>query len=141
MLTSVVVLINGISFNRSYGLMIKCLIAFLVNFFLILFKRSVESVKAGANQPNISSNTTFLPCWMKCWNSLRSYKIYKVSKKMKKIMLDDVGWSLFQNKISSNMFRRKSMNFPCWTGLVGFFIQHSWISADFERLHVRIRIS
>ena len=26
-----------------------------------------------------------------CWNSLRNYKIYKVSKKKKKIMLDDVG--------------------------------------------------
>ena len=82
-------------------------------------------VKAGANQSNILSNITFLPCWMKCWNGLRNYKIYKVSKKKKKIMLDDVGWSLFQNKISSNMFRRKSMNFPCWTGLVGCFIQHS----------------
>ena len=77
------------------------------------------SLKAGANQSNISSNITFLPCWMKCWNGLRNYKIYKVSKKKKKIMLDDVGWSLFQNKISSNMFRRKSMNFPCWTGLAG----------------------
>ena len=51
----------------------------------------VASVKAGANQSNISSNITFLPCWMKCWNGLRNYKIYKVSKKKKKIMLDDVG--------------------------------------------------
>ena len=48
-------------------------------------------IKTGANQSNISSNITFLPCWMKCWNSLRNYKIYKVSKKKKKIMLDDVG--------------------------------------------------
>ena len=47
--------------------------------------------KAGANQFYISSNITFLPCWMKCWNGLRNYKIYKVSKKKKKIMLDDVG--------------------------------------------------
>ena len=82
-------------------------------------------LKAGANQSNISSNITFLPCWMKCWNSLRNYKIYKVSKKKKKIMLDEIGCSLLQNKIPSNMFQRKSMNFPCWTGLVGCFIQHS----------------
>ena len=35
----------------------------------------------------------FLLCWMKCWNGLRSYKIYKVSKKKKKscwMMLDEV---------------------------------------------------
>ena len=63
-------------------------------------------VKAGENQSNISSNITFLPSWMKCWNGLRNYKSYKVSKKKKKNMLEDVGWSLFQNKISSNMFRR-----------------------------------
>ena len=48
------------------------------------------SLKAGANQFNISSNITFLPCWMKCWNGLRNYKIYKVSKNKKKIMLDEV---------------------------------------------------
>ena len=96
---------------------------------------AVSLIKAGANQSNISTNITFLPCWMKCWNGLRNYKIYKVSKKKKKIMLDDVGWSLFQNKISSNMFWRKSMNCPCWTSLVGCFIQHSQISADFESWH------
>ena len=54
-------------------------------------KKQLLPVKAGANQSNISSNITFLPCWMKCWNGLRNYKIYKVSKKKKKIMLDDVG--------------------------------------------------
>ena len=48
-------------------------------------------IKAGANQSNISSNITFLPCWMKCWTGLRNYKIYEVSRKKKKIMLDDVG--------------------------------------------------
>ena len=44
-----------------------------------------------ANQSNISSNITYLPCWMKCWNGLRNYKIWEVSKKKKKIMLHDVG--------------------------------------------------
>ena len=52
---------------------------------------NISKYKAGANQSNISSNITFLPCWMKCWNGLRNYKIYKVSKKKKKIVLDDVG--------------------------------------------------
>ena len=104
------------------------------------WNKEQTSLKVGANQFNISSNITFLPCWMKCWNDLRSYKIYKVSKKKKKIMLGDVGWILFQNRISFNMFRRKSMSFPCWNGLVGCFIQHSYISADLERLHVRIAI-
>ena len=50
-------------------------------------------LKAGTNQSNISSNITFLPCWMKCWNGLRHYKIYKVSKRRKKscwIVLDEV---------------------------------------------------
>ena len=49
---------------------------------------------------------------------------------------------MFQNKISSNMFRYKGMNFPCWTGLtcLFFFMQHSEISADSERLQVRIAI-
>ena len=36
-----------------------------------------------------------MPGWMKRWNGLRSYKIYKVSKKKKKMMLDDVGWMKF----------------------------------------------
>ena len=44
--------------------------------------------KAGANQSNISSKITFLPCWMKSWNGLRNCKIYKVSKKKK----NHVGW-------------------------------------------------
>ena len=52
-------------------------------------------LKAGANQSNISSNIKFLPGWMKRWNVLRNYKIYKVSKKKKKMMLDDVGWMKF----------------------------------------------
>jgi len=55
-----------------------------------LFK-SLIYLKAGANQSNISSNIAFLPCWMKCWTGLRRFKIYKFSKKKKKIMLDDVG--------------------------------------------------
>ena len=42
-------------------------------------------------QTNISSKIKFLPYWMKCWNGLHNYKIYKVLKKKKKIMLDDVG--------------------------------------------------
>ena len=58
---------------------------------LVPYKRVFGTVKAGANKSNISSNITFLPCWMKCWNGLRNYKIYKVSKKKKKIILDDVG--------------------------------------------------
>ena len=49
----------------------------------------------------------------------------QLKKKKKKNMLDDVGWSLFQSKTSSNMLPRKSMNFPFWTGLVGCFIQQS----------------
>ena len=60
-------------------------------FIVLLFPSEFSRLKAGANQSNISSNITFLPCWMKCWNGLRNYKIYKVSKKKKKIMLDDIG--------------------------------------------------
>ena len=37
----------------------------------------------------ILDNIMFLPCWMKCWNDLRNYKIYKVSKKEEK---SHVGW-------------------------------------------------
>ena len=51
----------------------------------------LEMAKAVPNQSNISYNIMFLPCWMKCWNGLRNYKIYKVLKKKKKIILDDVG--------------------------------------------------
>ena len=45
---------------------------------------------ARANQSNISSSITFLACWMKCWNGLRNYKIHKVSKKKKNIMVASV---------------------------------------------------
>ena len=44
----------------------------------------IVHLKAGANQSNISSNIMLLPCWIKCWNGLRNYKIYEVSKKKQK---------------------------------------------------------
>ena len=55
--------------------------------------RNYERIKARAKQSNISSNITFLPRWMKCWNGLPNYKICKVPKKKKKscwMMLDEV---------------------------------------------------
>ena len=82
-------------------------------------------IKAGANQSNILSNITFLPCWMKCWNGLRNYKIYKVSKKEEK---NHVGWCWMKFVPEQNFIQHvssKSMIFPCWTVLVGCFIQHS----------------
>ena len=47
-------------------------------------------IKAGANASNISSNIENFACWM----HLRGVKFYEKRKKKKKIVLDDVGWSL-----------------------------------------------
>ena len=56
-------------------------------------------VMAGSNASNISSsNIANFACWMKCWTHLRCLKFTKKYKKKKKIMLDDVGWSLIAIK-------------------------------------------
>ena len=56
-------------------------------------------IKAGANASNISSDIENFACWMKCWMHLRGVKFYEKWKKKKKIVLDDVGWSLNSVKL------------------------------------------
>ena len=78
---------------HSINSIFKLLCTFLQCLIFVINNIRPFTVKTGGNQSNISSNITFLPCWMKCWNGLRNYKIYKVSKKKKKscwMMLDEV---------------------------------------------------